>query len=163
MKGSLRGRAALVAALVGLAVAAAASASGPGRSLVWMREDNGQTWETVAVETNGASEVGVFIGETSGTHYVPFRLSPGRLAALRSRVSGTRGLQGDSYLGKPSSLPFVNDIQYLVETPSRSFTAARGHAPAKLNGLIADLGGLIERYSPAATTSPQTKPRFGEQ
>jgi hypothetical protein len=117
----------------------------------------------VAVETNGAAEVGIFIGEATGTHYLAFRVSRPQLSRLRSLVAESKALPRDHYLGKPSSLPFVSDIEYVVETPSRSFTAAAGHAPPRLSGLIAYLSALIDRYSQAASSSPRTSPRFGEQ
>lgn len=172
MRGFERRRGVLVLAFVALVIAGTATVarahgddqpSTPVRSLVSMRLDNSQTFETVAVETNGAAEVGVFIGETTGTHYWSVRLSSARLTELRAEIATADGLPHNVYLGRTSSsLPFVNTLQYLINTGRRSFDTSSGHVPLKLNGLVTDLSGLITRYEQAATTSTRTKPRFGQ-
>ncbi len=159
VRGSIAIRATLAAVLAGLAAGGAAGASTASR-LVSMRQNNGQVWETVTVERNGAAEVGIFIGEVTGTHYLAFRLPERQLAKLRSLVAGTQTLPRDDYPGSFSSLPFVSDTEYVIETSDRSFTAAAGHAPARLSGLITYLSRLIEEHAQAASSSRRTSPRL---
>jgi len=98
--------------------------------LVSMRQNNGQVYETVAVETNGRGEVGFSIGETTGTHYRPFRLRAREFARLDTFVETAAGLRQQYYLGAASRpLPFVTDIEYIIQLRRRSFVTDETDQP----------------------------------
>jgi hypothetical protein len=152
-----------VAAILILVLSAAGGAQAARlEPLVSMRQNNGQVFETVSIGNTGATEVGVFIGETTGVHYKELRLSAAQLGHLRSLLANARSVPQAAYLGKPSTLPFVNDVTYVIGTPGDSWMTAAGHAPPRLQGLVTYLSGLIDRYSQAATTSTRRKPLFGD-
>lgn len=110
--------------------------------LVSMRRTDGATWETVIVRSDGTGDVGVFIGEWSGTHHRGFALEPGALSRLRVLVAGAA--RSPEPPGWGSSTP---SAVYSIFAQRRYLETAQGHVPRRLAGLVGVLNGLIDRYS----------------
>lgn len=109
--------------------------------LVSMRRIDGATWETVVVRTDGTGDVGIFIGEWTGTKHKRFRVAPSALVRLRHLVSRAARTGQTPPLGRSPS------VTYLLFADGRVFETAKGHVPASLATLTGILSGLIDRYA----------------
>jgi hypothetical protein len=127
--------------------------------LVSMRRNTGQIWQTVSVRTDRRAEVGIFMGEHSGTHYVAVPLSGPRFARLRRLVARVESLPKKTYRNPAlPEVPAVTDIEYIVTTPTRSIDADLSSEPHALRSLTEELSTLIERHAQAASTSRRRVP-----
>ena len=123
--------------------AARVSAAAPPQApqLVSMRRIDGATWETVIVRADGTGDVGVWIGEWTGTKHMRFTVAPSALARLRHLVSSA------ARTGQTPALGHSPSVTYLLFADRRVFETAKDHVPARLATLTGILSGLIDRYS----------------
>jgi hypothetical protein len=110
--------------------------------LVSMRRIDGATYETVVIRTDGSGDVGIFIGERTGTHHQGFRLEAAELARLKRLAGLAARVRQTPPLG--SSTP---SVLYIVFVHGHVLQAARGHVPRQLAGLTSILSALIDRYA----------------
>jgi hypothetical protein len=100
--------------------------------LVSMRRINGATWQTVVIRTDGTGDVGIFIGEWTGTHHRQFRLGGRELGQLRHLVA-IAGHTGQT----PAFGSATPSVEYIIFEQRRVFETATGHIPRQLAGLTA--------------------------
>jgi hypothetical protein len=117
-------------------------ATSHGPQIVSMRRVDGATWETVVVRADGTVDVGVFIGEWTGTHHHQFRVAAGQLGRLkRLVVNAARSRQPP---GWGSSTP---PAVYYIFAGQRFLETAQGYVPRRLTALVGILNGMIDRYA----------------
>lgn len=110
--------------------------------LVSMRRTNGATWQTVVVRTDGTADVGIFIGEWTGTHHKSFRLGGREMGQLERLVAVARRTPEKPYFGTPA--PSIVDVIYVKR---HILQVGTGHEPRQLAPLTGMLGGLIDQHS----------------
>jgi len=122
------------------AVPTHAGATPHAPQLVSMRRTDGATWETLVIRTDGTGDLGIFIGEWSGTKHHEFRLALDELARLKRLVNAAERVPQLVDAGTSAS-----SVTYVIFAPPRVFLTAKGHVPRQLAPLTATLSGLIDQ------------------
>jgi hypothetical protein len=117
-------------------------ASSQAHQLVSMRRIDGATWQTVVIRTDGTGDVGIFIGEWTGTKHKTFRVDARELARLDRLVAAAKRTPEKPYFGSPAP-----SIVYIVYVQRHVLQLAPGHEPRQLTGLTGMLSGLIDQYA----------------
>jgi hypothetical protein len=110
--------------------------------LVSMRRTNGATYQTVVIRTDGTGDVGIFIGELTGTHHRQFRLAAAELTRLKRLVGIAARTRRTPDFGAQTP-----SVEYIVFTRRSVLELAKGRVPENLSGLVDLLSGLIDRYA----------------
>jgi hypothetical protein len=110
--------------------------------LVSMRRTNGATWQTVIIRTDGTADVGIFIGEWSGTHHKTFRLPSDELAHIEHLVALAQRVPQAVYYGTPAP-----SITYTLYVRRHILQVAQGHEPRQVAGLTGILSRLIDQHA----------------
>ena len=108
--------------------------------LVSMRRTDGATWETLVIRTDGTGDLGIFIGERTGTTHHKFRLGQDEFARLRRLVHGAELVPQAVDVG-----PSAASVSYVIYAGSRMFLTDKGHVPLQLAQLTGTLSGLIDQ------------------
>ena len=110
--------------------------------LVSMRRTDGATWQTVIIRTDGTADVGIFIGERSGTDHQTFRLPPDELARIEHLVAIADRTPQAAYYGTPAP-----SVIYTIFAPKRILQVGQGHVPHRLAALTGILSRLIDQHA----------------